>query len=97
MNCSWVCYAGVLLYKETVRKIKLQLRMSFFLSFCLVFLTRPDTATEVACGWAGAVIKKTSSSIWAGALKNAKNDEKANSDQPTDRPSDRPTDRHSGL
>ena len=26
------------------------------------------TATEVACGWAGAVIKKANLSIWAGAV-----------------------------
>ena len=25
------------------------------------------TATEVACGWAGALIKMTNPSIWAGA------------------------------
>ena len=26
------------------------------------------TAIKVACGWAGAVIKKVKSSIWAGAV-----------------------------
>jgi len=36
------------------------------------------TATEVACGWAGAVMKKANSSMWAGAVmqktpKNAEN------------------------
>ena len=37
------------------------------------------TATEVACGWAGAVKKKANSSIWAGAvmLKMHENAEKA--------------------
>ena len=42
------------------------------------------TATKVACGWAGAVMKKANSSIWAGAPKNAKNAEKADGDRPTD-------------
>ena len=39
------------------------------------------TATEVACGWAGAVMPKT-----------PENAEKANGDRQTDRPTDRPTD-----
>ena len=41
-------------------------------------------ATEVVCWWAGAVMKKSNSSIWAGALENTKNVEKANGDQPMD-------------
>ena len=47
------------------------------------------TATEVACGWAGAVIKKTNPSIWAGAAM-----QKPPAEGPTDRPTDRPTDTH---
>ena len=39
------------------------------------------TAMEVACWWAGAVMKKSTSSIWAGALKNAKSAKEANGDQ----------------
>ena len=50
-------------------------------------------ATKVECGWAGAVRKKSNSSIWAGELKNAKDAEKANKDQPTNRR----TNQHSGL
>ena len=43
------------------------------------------TATEVACGWAGAVMNHADSSIWAGAVmqktpENAENVKKANSD-----------------
>ena len=44
------------------------------------------TATEVACGWVGAGMKKANSSIWEGAPKNAKNTEKANGDRCTDQP-----------
>ena len=57
------------------------------------------TATEVACGWAGAVMKKAYPSIWAGAVtqKPPVTPKKANADGQTDRQTDRPTDRHSGL
>ena len=43
-------------------------------------------ATEVACGWAGAVIIMVDSSIWAGADKHKSpvNAEKANGDRQTD-------------
>ena len=43
------------------------------------------TVTEVANGWAGAVIKKANLSIWAGAVmhKSPKNAKKANRDQLT--------------
>ena len=46
------------------------------------------TATQVACGWAGAVMKRlTPPSYWAGAVlqRPLVNAEKANSDRPTDR------------
>ena len=42
-------------------------------------------ATEVACGWAGAVIKKAKSSIWATQIP-LENAEKPNG--PTDRLTD---------
>ena len=47
-------------------------------------------ATEVACGWAGAVMKKANSSIWAGAVmqKMPENTKKANGDRRTDGPTD---------
>ena len=52
-------------------------------------------ASEDASGWAGSVMKKSNSSIWVGALKNAKNAKKTKQivtnrrtegliDQPTD-------------
>ena len=43
---------------------------------------------EVACGWAGAVIKKANLSIWAGAVmqKMPENAEKAYGDRSTDGP-----------
>ena len=43
-------------------------------------------ATEVACVWAGAVIRKANLSIWAGAVKSKtpKNAKKANGDSVTD-------------
>ena len=55
--------------------------------------------TEVACGWTGAVMKKTNVSIWAGTVmqKTPKNAKKAKGDGPIDQPNDRPTDQHSGL
>ena len=41
-------------------------------------------ATKVVCGWAGAVIKKANSSVWAGAViqRITKHAKKANGDQP---------------
>ena len=39
------------------------------------------TATNVTCGWAGAVIRKANPSIWAGAKK-------ANRDLQTNGPTD---------
>ena len=49
------------------------------------------TATKVACGWAGAVMKSAYSSMWAAAVmrkepENVKNAKKANGDRPTDEP-----------
>ena len=44
------------------------------------------TATEVACGWAGAVEKKAYLNVWM--QKHLVNAEKANGDRPTDRPKD---------
>ena len=56
-------------------------------------------ATEVACGWAGAVIKKANPTIWARAVKQKPPvyAEKANGDQPIDGPIDQPTNQISGL
>ena len=49
------------------------------------------TATEVACGWAWAVMKKAYPNIWAGAVmrKPPVNAENAKRYHPTDRPTDR--------
>ena len=49
------------------------------------------TATEVACGWAGAVMKHADSSVWAGAVlqKTPENAEKGNGDRWTNRPAQR--------
>ena len=50
------------------------------------------TATNVTCGWAGAVIRKANPSIWAGAITQncpkCKNAKKANTDLQTDGPID---------
>ena len=45
-------------------------------------------ATKVACGWAGAVMKKADSSIWAGAVtqKPPIMPKKTNVDGPMDLP-----------
>ena len=46
-----------------------------------------NTATEVACGWAGA---RGHQLIWAEAVRSKKkNHEKVKCDQPTDRPTDK--------
>ena len=60
----------------------------------LILQNKPRyTATEVACGWADAVIKMANTSIWAGVVmqKPHVNAEKANGDRPTDRQTNRPT------
>ena len=54
------------------------------------------TANEVACGWAGAVMKKAYPSIWVGAVtqKPPITPKKLTR---TDQLTDRPTDGHSRL
>ena len=51
-------------------------------------------ATVVACGWAGAVMKKANLSIWAGAVMQMTPESTVmgNGDRPTDRLTDRSTD-----
>ena len=52
------------------------------------------TATKVACGWAGVVMKKAYPSILAGAVtQKPPITPKTDADQPTDRQTNRPTDR----
>ena len=54
------------------------------------------TATEAACGWAGAVMKKAYPSIWAGAVTKVSPVTPKKLTQ-TDRQTNRSTDRHSGI
>ena len=64
-------------------------KMLIFLVLRLLFVNKAgNTATDVACGWAGAVIKKANLSVWAGAVveKTPENAEKANGDGRTDQP-----------
>ena len=42
-------------------------------------------ATEVACGWAGAVIKKANVSIWVGAVMQKTPKKLTGMDRPSDR------------
>jgi len=80
----------------TVFQTKNRIVNFFFLSLfsCCVHKVR-YTATNVACGWAGAVMKKANSSILAGAVmqKTPRNAENTIKQTATDGPSDR----HSGL
>ena len=53
--------------------------------------TRPYTRAEVACGWAGAVMKKTYPSIWAGAVTQKLTKKQSVTGGRTDGPTDRQT------
>ena len=104
-HCSTLkkCFFNKKNYKKTIYRISKKIVMTYeIFSSRTLCLTIPYcaeatqnkagyTATEVVCGWVGAVMKHANSSIWTGAVtpkkpENAKNAKKANSGQQTNRP-----------